>query len=340
LAAMVLGVRVHGDKVENIEVPLDGTFKPVPVPTLLGVPLVYKCLPKKDDGDSRMNVIVRLMSDPEMGLAPMDWQYGGSLGPAPPVLLARKDLLPFSWDDWARLDEYMSMWSEALSEDESPSETFKRYLNPKAFRDHVVRLGQAGFISLHFPIGCTVTPHGLSKAELNGTEGQVVQYSRDRVGVSFSAGEPIALKPERLKLVHEAPLPEQVADAAPEAPNGEVKAAREERVRKQQALDLAKKLRDNVFEDILPADGAEALLFGLGSDSYRKQAVFGAWQHLFKQDLLSEDTLACWLVSNTVQKCFEDQCRRVSGDKSKGQNAYINQLVEAKFHGIDWESMD
>ncbi len=31
------------------------------------------------------------MSQPSTGLAPMNWQYGGMIGPAPIVLVARND---------------------------------------------------------------------------------------------------------------------------------------------------------------------------------------------------------------------------------------------------------
>lgn len=44
-----------------------------------------------DDSDIRSNVIVRFMADTSDGLAPAEWQYGGRQGPAPPVVLARKD---------------------------------------------------------------------------------------------------------------------------------------------------------------------------------------------------------------------------------------------------------
>ena len=40
------------------------------------------------------------MSTPEVGLAPMEWQYGGMLPPAPPTLVARKDNIPFEKSDW------------------------------------------------------------------------------------------------------------------------------------------------------------------------------------------------------------------------------------------------
>lgn len=50
--------------------------------------------------------IVRMMSVPKIGLAPMDWQYGGMNGPAPPVVVARTDGVPFTKTDWCRLDEF------------------------------------------------------------------------------------------------------------------------------------------------------------------------------------------------------------------------------------------
>lgn len=40
------------------------------------------------------------MSDPKIGLAPMSWQYGGANSPAPPVIVLRKDGLPFTSGEW------------------------------------------------------------------------------------------------------------------------------------------------------------------------------------------------------------------------------------------------
>jgi hypothetical protein len=36
----------------------------------------------------------------------MDWQYGGMLPPAPPVLVARSDSIIFNKADWAVLDDF------------------------------------------------------------------------------------------------------------------------------------------------------------------------------------------------------------------------------------------
>lgn len=46
------------------------------------------------------------MSDPDDGIAPLDWQYGGMLPPAPPVLVARSDSIQFDEDDWQVLDDF------------------------------------------------------------------------------------------------------------------------------------------------------------------------------------------------------------------------------------------
>lgn len=42
---MVLGVRVHGPDVLDAEVKLDETFRSVPVPEKLGIPVLYKKQP-------------------------------------------------------------------------------------------------------------------------------------------------------------------------------------------------------------------------------------------------------------------------------------------------------
>ena len=47
-----------------------------------------------------------MMSEPSIGLAPENWQYGGLLSPAPPVLVVRGDLIPFDINDWKILDDF------------------------------------------------------------------------------------------------------------------------------------------------------------------------------------------------------------------------------------------
>ena len=92
----------------------------MPVPIELGVPLVWKMLHGQggDHSHIRLNLIVRFMSDPDDGSSPCEWQYGGNMGPAPPVILARRDRVPFSCHDWMVLDDYMSRWRDELCEAE------------------------------------------------------------------------------------------------------------------------------------------------------------------------------------------------------------------------------
>ena len=45
---MVLGVRVHGPDVVNAEVKLDETFRPVPIPAKLGIPVLFKELSSRN----------------------------------------------------------------------------------------------------------------------------------------------------------------------------------------------------------------------------------------------------------------------------------------------------
>jgi len=203
---MVLGVRVHGDTVQDHEVKLDTLFREVPVPVKLGLPLLYKKLPGTggDDSSIRSNIIVRFMADPDDGFAPGDWQYGGRLGPAPPVVLARRDKLPFSRHDWDLLNDYMSDWLEELMEaEEERAGVSERMLTPVALRDYLRDHRDShpsALLPLQFPLGSVVVPSGLSSAELNGQEGEVAQFSRDRVGVRFPDRGVVALRPERLGL--------------------------------------------------------------------------------------------------------------------------------------------
>ena len=71
----------------------------------------------------------RFMSNPYsvLHLAPMDWQYGGALGPAPPVVAARMDGIPFTKAGWAELDEFIC---DELGE--GPRTSLRR---PFSFRD-------------------------------------------------------------------------------------------------------------------------------------------------------------------------------------------------------------
>ena len=67
------------------------------------------------------------MSDPKIGLAKQDWQYGGLLPPAPTVLMGRMDQIDFQMDDWALLDDF-----EMEMLDEGPRE-----VTPRDFTNYV-----------------------------------------------------------------------------------------------------------------------------------------------------------------------------------------------------------
>ena len=109
------------------------------------------------------------------------------MGPAPPVVLARKDELPFSTQEWQVLAEYMSTWPDELFQAEDDrlvvngnfltQDNFTTYVQQK--RTHL----PTAFLPLAFPLRSIVVPNCLRMEALNGLEGEVVQFSRDRVGV-------------------------------------------------------------------------------------------------------------------------------------------------------------
>lgn len=341
---MVLGVRVHGANVSDVNVQLDDLFASVPVPAKLGIPLLFKKLPGTggDDSQIRMNVIVRFMADPDDGMAPPHWQYGGSFGPAPPVVLARRDKLPFSTQDWAALDEYMSSWSEALADAEDDRGAVgAQFLKLHAFRQYIRSTTEsrpAAFLPLQFPIGSTVQTHGLSVAELNGQEGEVVQYSRERVGVKFSDRDAIALKPERLILLHEPPEDEPEAKRQDTGSRKEEQVARQKFLAMQEAKCIATRFCQCCFEDTFP-ERDDLPLFGIG-DRYtaRQTEVLAVWQGAIKAGVLVEAQVADALLNGTMRQLFEGTARDLA--KSKTPNAtYARDLVDANFAAMDWDDL-
>ena len=115
---MVLGVRVHGVTIKDVDVHIDQCFREVLVANRLGIPLLIKALPGTggDDSHIRSSIIVRVLVDPDDGWAPMEWQYGGRRGPAPPVVLVRRDTVPFSAHDFGVMLAYMTEWLEEATE--------------------------------------------------------------------------------------------------------------------------------------------------------------------------------------------------------------------------------
>lgn len=337
-----MGVRVHGDKVVEVEVSLDDNFRMVPIPSLLDVPLMCKRMPGTggDDSKIRNNIIVRFMSDPDDGFAPPEWQYGGAQrGPAPPVALARKDGIPFSKQEWEVVGEYLEVWSEECGEaEEGRLQVSERILQPEAFRTFV--MGQrdvrpSAFLSLQFPVGCTVVAEGLTTAELNGKEGEVVQYSRDRVGIQFPERAVTALKPERLRLVREAP---QVEQATKRQDTGEEKVARKRHVEKMEARVIAKRFVECLNEDTFPEFG-DIHLFGVGSDYHaRSQDVLAVWQGAVKHMGMGFEVIADALEAGTMKEFFEKTCEELAATRTPN-STYANVLIKNKYAAMEWDTL-
>lgn len=321
---------------------MDEQFRPVPVPNRLGVPLLYKKMPGTggDDSNIRSNVIVRFMADPDDGFAPIDWQYGGRNGPAPPVVVARKDNLPFSQQEWDVLDEYMSDWMDQCGEaEENRLEVSNQILSPEAFKTYVDEQREVrptAFLSLRFPLGSVVVAEGLSAAELNGKEAEVVQYSRDRVGVQFPGRAVTALKPERLTIVRQAPAPAEPAASEQDAP--EAKRRRQKCLEKQEALAISKRFIDCLHEDTFPEMG-DLHLFGVGCEYHsRAQEVLAVWQGAAKHGDLTAEQLAEALEKGEMQAFLEDTCRKLAETRTPN-STYANELLKNNFAALEWDTL-
>mmetsp|Transcript_93560 Transcript_93560/g.166451 ORF Transcript_93560/g.166451 Transcript_93560/m.166451 type:complete len:342 (-) Transcript_93560:230-1255(-) len=341
---MVPGVRVHGPDARDAEVKLDETFRQVPVPTRLGVPLLYKIQSGTggDDSSIRSNAIVRFMSDPDDGFAPDEWQYGGSRGPAPPVVLARKDQLPFSTHDWDLVNEYMSEWMEECGEaEENRKEMSDSFLNPSAFQRYVRSKPEEhplAFLSMQFPLGCTVIAEGLSVQELNGKEGTVKQYSRERVGVQFRDRPVTALKPERLKLLCEAPEPEPPAKRQDVRNEKQRKEARWQDLERQEALQICRRFVQCLNEDQYPEMG-DLHLFGIGNDyQQRNMEVLAVWQGLVKHKDFTAENIAEEMVKGCLQRRFEELTEQLAESRTPN-STYAKDLLAANFAATEWDEL-
>ena len=271
------------------------------------------------------------MSDLD-GLAPEEWQYGGKRGPAPPVVLARKDQVPFSKHDFEMILEqpgqefrtgepstgalkvawvelrYMSHWEEAREDEDHFTEVTNKILEPKAFQRFVrqhVEGHPLAFLSLQFPKQSKVVADGLkSRPELNGQEGLVSEYSRDRVGIQFPEVQTVtALRPERLRLLQEAPEP-----AAKRHLGVKQSEERKKDLERQEALQISKRFHECLFEDTFPEMG-DLHLFGLGGD-YKARAteVLAVWQGLVKNMDFQAEQIADALIQGNMQEKFKDSC--------------------------------
>lgn len=342
VAPAVLGLRVHGDTVLDADVSLDSSFKAVPVPHKLGIPVMYKKMSGTggDDSHIRSNSIVRFMADPDDGFAPAEWQYGGRMGPAPPVVLARKDRMPFSQQDWQSLNDYMSEWCEEIGEaEDGPLAVCERWLTPEAYKTYVRANREAAptaMLSVLFPVGSSVVPEGLSVAELNGQEGTVAQYSRDRVGVAFPERAVTALRPERLRLLKEA-APPAMEPATKRQDTGE-KLQREKEVAHKEALQIATRFVECLHQDTFP-EMDDLHLFGIGGEyRARAQEALAVWQGAAKNGDFTAEQLGEVLGKGEVRKFFEEICHRVANSRLPN-TTYAKSLIEANFAALEFDDL-
>lgn len=207
-----MGVCVDRKNVDNKEVHLDASFEKCPIAWALGIPLMVKRLPIRRNevckaGDCE--IIVRFMGDPDSGLAPMDWQYGGQFEPAPPVALDRSDEYEFTKDDWHLLNDFIcDYYCEFPSRRANRSDftSFVKNHMSTALINHEranAFLDVWEHLELRYPKGSKVKAAGLSSEAgrlLNGKVGVVNgRYENGRVGVLFP--EPFmvkALKPRNI----------------------------------------------------------------------------------------------------------------------------------------------
>ena len=195
------GLRIEVDEVVPFKVQLDKHFEIVPIAAAAGIPLVVKKIaptgPFKVKSPEHPYRIVRIMSDPRLGLAAEPWQDWFS--PLPPVLMCRTDGVPFSDDDFYALDIF-----EINMLDDGP-----RNVTRDDFIEFAEGYGQEGIegsdatiiLEAVFPQGTKVKIQGLkNRKELNGRFAEVNgKYINGRVGVQLDGAIEVAVKMENLK---------------------------------------------------------------------------------------------------------------------------------------------
>jgi len=341
-ASMVLGVRVHGENVENVDnIKFDDNFRAVPIPCKLGIPLMIKKMSGTggDDSGIRNNIIVRFMADPEDGFAPLEWQYGGRMGPAPPVLLARRDKMPFSQHDWSLMDQYIQQWLDMCSEADDDRSQVNACLTPDEFKRFVCserELHPNAFLAIQFPLGSFVIPKNLNAADLNGQEGEVVQFSRERVGVMFADNRVLALRPEKLEIIRGPPCSTDVVHK--HLSTDGARQHRAEQIQRKEALVISQRFVECLHQDTFP-EMDDLHLFGIGGDyRARAQEVLAVWQGAVKNGDITENMLANALLDGSIKELFNTICHNLA--KSQVPNAtYAQALIKANFASVEWDSL-
>jgi hypothetical protein len=196
-ATLVSGIKVEGDQIILERIQMDSTFEKCPIATAAGIPLFVKKLPipGKQVGNGGRYIIVRMMSEPSTGIAPFHWCYGGSLQPAPPVLVARSDGIPFTKEDWDVLDEFeMKMLNNGPRE--VTRQDFLNFAKQHSSNANLI-------LETSFPKGQRVRMVKLKKnSALNDKTGQTTgQYGNGRVAIKVDGlDEVVAVKPVNLKI--------------------------------------------------------------------------------------------------------------------------------------------
>ena len=194
-----MGVCVDRENVENKKVHLDASFEKCPVAWALGIPVMVKRLPMRRNEECKpgdRELIVRFMKNPDSGLAEMDWQYGGLLGPAPPVLIDRSDEQEFTTDDWHLLNDFICNYYNEYPSRRANRNDFISFVKNHMSTALINHKRANAFLDvwehleLRYPKGSRVKAAGLSSEAgrpLNGKIGVVNgRYENGRVGILFS----------------------------------------------------------------------------------------------------------------------------------------------------------
>lgn len=342
---MVLGVRVEGELFEDCDVTLgEGDFESVAIAVALGIPLVCKKLCEQP-----CEIVVK---DNSMELLLGDGCSASSPRNVVPVMLARRDGLPFSQLDCQVLLDFIRDMGGSSAVDSGCSML-------SAFRDFILSAGvgipPAAFLSIKYPVGSIVIAGGLGRADLNGKQGRVIRYTRDRVGVEFPCGG-VALKPENLTLPTHAGVELAQVQAASAKDRQERGNSRREQVKEQQARQLVKSFIEAVLNDVPPLN-AERELWGfahVGEDKGLNDTVLGAWTGLIRYGLLGEDALVVALVANNVRTVYEEACRAVArdgfpstegirlgvGNTIEELTSCCDRLASGELRRIEWDTME
>lgn len=194
---VVQGLRINADKIIPEEVQLDSSFEEVPIAAAAGIPLFVKKLKAVSVRTGNRYIICRMMSEPKTGLAEMHWQYGGSFNPAPQVLVARTDSIPFTRKDWKVLDQFeMEMLNDGPRK--VTRADFISFVKNRPCSDENIVL------EVLYPRGQRIRVVGLStNVTLNERIGSATgNYANGRVGVQIDDHEGVvAVKPGNLSML-------------------------------------------------------------------------------------------------------------------------------------------